>query len=624
MVTIPEAFALAFQYHQTGRLADAEALYRQILAEQPNHADALHHLGVIAHQAGHHDLAIALIRDAIALAPSNAAAHSNLGEAYRMIGRMEEAIASFRRALQLKPETAEIHNNLALALAGRGQLDEAEVAYHGALEINPFYPDAWNNLGGTLTEQGKLDEAVSAFRRAIELRPGLAEAHNNLGNALKHQGLLDEAVTACLRAVELQPEHAGMHSNLVYMLHYHPAQDDSMIAQEQQRWNRQFSDPLKPFIRPHTNDRHPGRRLRVGYVSPLFWSNAITFFLAPLLEAHDHRSYEIYCYAGIKRRDAITERMRKSADVWREVRTLSHAQLAECVRDDGIDILVDLSMHTADNRLPAFARQPAPVQVSWLAYPGSTGIEAIDYRLTDAHIDPAGQEEHGPGGQAVRLPDCWCCYEPIEAFPLVGPLPAAQKKIVTFGSLNQFWKTHEGLLHCWARLLEAVPESQLLMICPEGQLRERVHGLFAAHGVVRERVELVAPCPWPDYVRLFERVDLALDPFPCTGMTTTCHALWMGVPVITRAGRQAVSRASLSLLHTIGLPEWVAQSEEDYIRIAAEWAADLPRLAELRGTLRSRMQASPLMDAPRFARNLEAAYRTMWQRWCAENQFGHV
>jgi len=428
---------------------------------------------------------------------------------------------------------------------------------------------------------------------------------------------LEEAVTSYLRAVELQPEHAGMHSNLVYMLHYHPAQDDSMIAQEQQRWNRQFSDPLKPFIRPHTNDRHPGRRLRVGYVSPLFWSNAITFFLAPLLEAHDHRSYEIYCYAGIKRRDAITERMRKSADVWREVRTLSHAQLAECVRDDGIDILVDLSMHTADNRLPAFARQPAPVQVSWLAYPGSTGIEAIDYRLTDAHIDPAGQEEHGPGGQAVRLPDCWCCYEPIEAFPLVGPLPAAQKKIVTFGSLNQFWKTHEGLLHCWARLLEAVPESQLLMICPEGQLRERVHGLFAAHGVVRERVELVAPCPWPDYVRLFERVDLALDPFPCTGMTTTCHALWMGVPVITRAGRQAVSRASLSLLHTIGLPEWVAQSEEDYIRIAAEWAADLPRLAELRGTLRSRMQASPLMDAPRFARNLEAAYRTMWQRWCA-------
>jgi len=277
-------------------------------------------------------------------------------------------------------------------------------------------------------------------------------------------------------------------------------------------------------------------------------------------------------------------------------------------------------MHTAGNLLPVFARKPAPLQVSWLAYPGSTGMETIDYWLTDAHIDPSGQEDAGPGGRAVRLADSWCCYAPIAKFPSVSPLPAAQTGIVTFGSFNQFGKLNERLLRCWARLLAAVPASRLVMLCPGGPARDRTHALFAANGVARERVELVGPCPWPEYTRRFERIDMALDAFPCNGMTTTCHTLWMGVPVVTRVGTTPVSRAGSSLLHTVGLPEWVAWSEEEYIRIAAAWASDLPRLAELRATLRPRVQASPLMDAPRFARNMEAAYRTMWQRWCAEKQ----
>jgi predicted O-linked N-acetylglucosamine transferase (SPINDLY family) len=286
------------------------------------------------------------------------------------------------------------------------------------------------------------------------------------------------------------------------------------------------------------------------------------------------------------------------------------------VRNDGIDILVDLSMHTADNRLLAFAHKPAPVQVSWLAYPGSSGLQTIDYRLTDAHLDPVKPADP-PGEQIVRLPDAWCCYAPIEEFPPVSPLPSAHTGTVTFGSLNDFAKIHAGLLHCWATLLEAAPGSRLPMICPEGQSQERTHAIFAGRGIARERVELVAPCPWQDYIRLFQRIDLALDAYPYNGMTTTCHALWMGVPTVTLVGTRAVSRAGSSLLHTIGLSEWVAQSEEEYLRIAAEWATILPRLAELRATLRPRMQASPLMDAPRFARNIETAYRTTWQAWCA-------
>jgi len=582
-IAVQQTLELALQYHQAGRLAEAEALYRQVLAAQPNHADALHYLGVIANQAGRHELAVEWIRRAIALQPNDPAAHNNLGNAHRDRGQFSEAVAAYRRALQLKPDLTE----------------------------------AQSNLGNALRDRGQLDEAIAAYRRAVELKPDHAEAYNNLGLALARQGHFDEAVAAHRRAIDLKPTDATFLSNLIHALHFGPVCDPRSIREEQTRWNRLHVEPLRPSWRPHGNDRDPLRRLRIGYVSPDFFSHPVPIFLAPLLKAHDHRRYEIYCYASVRRPDTVTEHLRKAVDVWRNTYVFSDAQLAECIRNDKIDILVDLAMHTAGHLLQVFARKPAPVQVSWLAYPGSTGMETIDYRLTDAHIDPAGPEDDDLGGQPVRLPDSWCCYAPIGTPPSVGPLPAGQNGTVTFGSLNQFAKIHEGLLHCWARLLGAVSGSRLLMLCPEGQARERTHAFFAAHGVARERVELVGTCLWPEYIRHFARIDIALDSFPCNGMTTTCHALWMGVPVVTRTGTTSVSRAASSLLHTVGLPEWIAQSEEDYIRIATEWAHDLPRLAELRATLRPRMQASPLMDAPRFARNIETIYRTIWQRWCA-------
>jgi predicted O-linked N-acetylglucosamine transferase (SPINDLY family) len=247
-------------------------------------------------------------------------------------------------------------------------------------------------------------------------------------------------------------------------------------------------------------------------------------------------------------------------------------------------------------------------------------METIDFRLTDASIDPDAAAKKAAGGEAICLPDAWCCYAPIREFPPVGPLPAARSGEVTFGSLNQFGKINEALLRCWAQLMEAVPSSRLLMVCPVGRTRERVGALFARHGISPERLELVPPRPWPEYVRYLERLDLALDSFPCNGMTTTCHALWMGVPVVTRAGTTAVSRAGASLLTALGYPEWIATNEDQYVRGAAKLAGDLPRLAELRANLRGQMQASPLMDAPRFARHVEAVYRAMWRRWCAARQ----
>jgi predicted O-linked N-acetylglucosamine transferase (SPINDLY family) len=524
----------------------------------------------------------------------------------------------FRRSLELQPNYPEAHNNLGVALVKLGRYGEAHAAFRKALAIRPDYPDVYLNLGIALDLQDFLDEAAAAFQRAIELKPDFAKPHNSLGNAYRERGELDAALAAYRRGLELDPDQALVHSNLVFTLHFHPASDDAVIAAENRHWSKRFVEPLLSVVRLPANDRDPEKRLRIGYVSPDFRLHAITHFLVPLLEAHDHSAFEIFAYSSVRSPDAITARIEKAVDVWRDVHRLSDANLVERIREDRIDLLVDLSMHTANNRLLTFARQPAPVQVSWLAYPGNTGLATIEYRLTDARIEPAAPDNPQTAEQPWRLPDAWCCFAPIADFPAVSPLPAAENGYVTFASLNQFGKLNEELFSVWAQLLTRLPTSQLLMICPRGQAQERVRSIFASHGVAPERLALVAPCPLPRFMELFARIDIALDAYPCNGMTTTCHSLWMGVPVITRSGAMAVSRAAGSLLQTIGLGEWVAHGAEDYVRLAMEYAADLPRLARLRTTLRERMQTSPLMDAPRFARHMEVAYRAMWRLWCAQ------
>ena len=582
-LTIQQAFALAEQHHRAGRLSEAESLFRQVLACQPGHADATQLLGVLMHQRGQSTEGLRLLRRAIDLNPGAAGYHSKLGAVLVGLGRYDEAIAAFRTAVALDPDFPEAHINLGVALKRAGRLDEAIAAYRRVLELRPVYPEAMSNLAGALWHSGDIVEAIRWYDRALEIQPNVRVASNRL-----------------------------------FVLHFHPVPDPQKLLEEHRRWEQTYAKALAPPRPMQGQHRAPNQdsRLRIGYVSPHFHEHVVGHWMVPLLANHRHEAFEIFCYASVLHSDGMTERLRRHADVWRETTAWSDERVAEQVRQDHIDILVDLTMHMEGSRLLVFARKPAPVQVTYLAYPGTTGLTTIDYRLSDPYLDPPGLDESCYTEQTFRLPHTWCCYLPRAQAPEVCPPPVAATGRITFGCLNNFGKITTETLRSWGRLLAEVPGSSLLIHAAPGRHRERTRGVIAGQGADAARVRFVEQLPLESYFAQYQQIDIALDPFPYTGGTTTCDALWMGVPVVTLAGRTAASRGGLTILSNLGLTQWVTSDPEQYVRVAAGLARDPARLAELRATMRSRMAASPLMDARQFALDVEAAYRAMWRTSC--------
>jgi protein O-GlcNAc transferase len=651
-INIQQAFDLALEHHKAGRLQEAQDLYQQILAQQPSHFGAMQLLGVIAYQQGKYESAVDLIRRAISLHPDFPQAQVNLGNALKDMGQLDEAIAAFRQAIALRPNYAEAFNNLGNALKEKrkldeaiaayrqailhnpnmamarsnlgnalkdnGQLDEAIDVYRQTIAFSPSYADAYSNLGNALKDKGLLDEAIAAFRQAISLSPAFAEAHNNLGLALMDRGELDEAIAAFRQAIAVKPGFVEADSNLVLAVNYHGGYEAQAIAEEHRRWSRQHAEPLRGFIPPHENERDPDRPLRIGYVSADFREHAVSRFLLPLFRHHDHSNFRIVCYSDVFIADRMTDRLRACAEEWRETCGQTDERMAQQIRQDKIDILIDLAGHTACNRLRVFARKPAPVQVTYLGYPATTGLAEMDYRMTDAIADPPGKTESLHTEKLWRLPVCnWCFGEPEDAPP---PRLSRPDAPICFGSFNSFAKASPAVMELWVAILKATPESRLIIKSRglgEPGVRQDISRFFESRGVQADRVEIRGKEPeFRSHLALYNQVDIALDTFPYHGTTTTCEALWMGVPVVSLAGQTHVSRVGVSLLNCIGLAELIAQSPEEYKSIAVRLAGDLPRLAELRRTLRERMRASPLMDATRFAGDIEAAYRQMWRTWC--------
>ena len=589
-VSLAKAFAAAQQHHAKREFEDAKIIYQLILDTQPDHADAMFYIGAAMHLAGDTAQGVEQMKRAAQLNPRSVAYNYNLGLVYEAIGDMPAAIACYRQVI---------------ANDRGGQ---------------------WHcTLAKQLTDAGQLDDAIEFAREALTLLAPHARgiAHNQLANALTLKGELTEAIANFQIAISLEVENAMMNSNYVFALNYGGQPDLTAIFQEHKKFGdkfesfvpRMYVNPLqaKAGASAFTNSK---RRLRIGYVSPDFNDHAVGKFIEPVLAAHDTNKFELFCYYNKSRVDDATKRMQSAVANWRMTADMSDDELARMIQADAIDILVDLSGHTGLNRLLVFARKPAPIQVTWIGYPNTTGLSTMDYRITDAFADPIGATEALHTEKLVRMPECFSCFKPPSNAPHVSALPAVARGTITFGSFNNFAKITPEVMRVWIAILARVPGSLLVLknwCLDNDRMKTFMLEAFARCGATPGQVELWNPnTSNVDHLNCYNSIDIGLDPFPYNGTTTTCDALWMGVPVITLAGVSHVGRVGVSQMSNLGLQELIARDTDHYVDIAIALATDVPRLAALRGGMRVRVSASPLMDAPRLTKNLETAYDNMW------------
>ncbi|MDR3480267.1 MAG: tetratricopeptide repeat protein [Burkholderiaceae bacterium] len=670
--TLPLELALqqAIGHHQAGRLWEAEQLYRAILQAQPRQAEANHKLGMIACQVGQHAAGLPYLQTAYSIDPKRAEYALTYADALLKTGRSQEAllvlqsaaphVANSAAAQSLEKEILSAIQNrsdpgtmtpaemqrLAL-LFNEGRYAEMETAARTLVERHPQSGIAWKafgtaqlkqrknalpalqraaallpndaqtfcNLGNAQAESGQGNDALRSYRRALEIEPAYVEAHFGLGRALQDSGQLEDALTSYRRALEIKPDFMPARCNLLFALQFSSQSTKEDLFVAHRRFGEQVEASLKPHWPVHANSRDPDKRLKIGYVSGDFREHAVAYFIEPVLSNHDKSQVEVYCYSNSAKRDAVTERLIAQADHWQPCVGMSDDELAQHIRADGIDILVDLAGHTALNRLFTFARKPAPIQITYLGYPGSTGLSAMDYRLTDRYAEPGDDQYYTE--KLLRLPGSIWCYRPPDGMPEVTPLPALVNGYLTFGSFNNVNKVGSECIALWASLLHRLPNSRLLMATvPEGAARGQLIRRFAQLGIADDRIDYCGSLPLRKFQRKLQQVDITLDPFPVNGATTTCESLWLGVPVLTMVGERFPSRAGLSIMNAARMPEFATATPEEFIEKAISLANDLPRLADIRAGMRERLKETPLFDQQRFARHFEAALRGMWIRWC--------
>lgn len=611
-----ELVAAGNQAESEGRLLEACDLYRRAIEADPLHAAAYLNLGAALEAGGDLDAAGSAYRAVLEFDADNPYANYNLANTMLARGATESAARLLRKALRRKQDFPEASVALSNALDSMGRPEEAAEHLRLALKQRPGYAGAWRNYGLVLQKLERLDEAEDALRRAIELDPRHVPAYQALAAILRGEARIEEALQCYAAARAQAPEAFDLESGeLLTLLFSDAVSDDDLVAR-----HRAFGARLEAAhasrLRPHAARKDPERRLRVGYVSPDFYRHPVALFAIPVLSRHDRSRFDIRCYMTGTYADSVTLELRQLADGWRDTASMSDAEMADVIRGDGIDVLVDLTGHAGALRLGVFAQRPAPVQASWLGYLHTTGTRCIQYRLCDRHTDPPASERLHTE-MLVRLPDSQWCYRPFLTIDPVNAPPCASRGFVTFGSFNHPSKLSPATRRLWKELLVALPDSRLLIVgAPAGRTSESLLHDLAADGVAESRITLVPRVPLDEYFRWFNEVDIALDTSPYSGGTTTCDALWMGVPVVTAPGSRPVSRSAASLLATIGLADWIAPAPGRYVQLAVDKGRDAAGLAKLRITLRKRMQASPLMDEAKFTRDLESAYRRIWRNWC--------
>lgn len=589
-------------------------LYQGLCHADRTDADARLMCGLISGLRGDNVRAEDFCRQALTLEPKLAIAHFNLGIALRSQNRFAEACQSFKRATALLPGYSEAMDALAHAYIALSDWPAAVQALKEIIAIWPGKAEIYGNLGTVYQAMGRIGDAIAAYETALKNNPRLRVTLNSLGSAYASQGDFEHAERCYRQCLVAAPADTQARSNLLMLLNDLPDADPAKVFEEHLEWGR-VAEARILLMDPIESDRDSQRRLRVGYLSPDFREHSVASFIEPVLRQHDRSRFEVCCYSSLPMPDETTRRIRAAVDVWRDIDKLSDAETAHLIREDHIDILIDLAGHTGNNRLDIFAAKPAPVQMTYLGYPNTTGLRTIDYRITDRVADPAGEEAHY-SEELLRLDGCFLCYQPDPNTPDVAPLPASTNGHVTFGSFNNFSKINRGVLQLWARVLKQVPSSRLLLKCPaltDATVQERVSTALQALGIGIERVDLLGHTPTrQEHLALYAKMDIALDTFPYNGTTTTCEALWMGVPVLSLVGERHAGRVGASLLNAAGLADWLADTPESFVAIAQAMAADVIRLSHLRESLRGQLAESPLCDAVGFVRRLELAMQQVW------------
>jgi protein O-GlcNAc transferase len=603
-----------------GQIEEALAYYKKAIQLDPNYDKAYNNLGIALVEKGDLEEAIRYFHKALWINPNFFDAFSNIGNVLNKKGRFEEAIGYFHKALQINPDFAGAYNNLGVLLLEREQFDKAIICLQKAIKINPNFIAAYNNLGMNFHRQGQLNQAMFYYQKAIDIDPNYSVSYNYMGNALKDKGYLNKAEVFYRRAMQLKPDDYISYEALLMNMNYNAQYDAQTVFCEHARFAKQFAEPLYPRISSFDNVRITTRRLKIGYVSPDFKKHSVAYFIEPVLSTHDKEGFEIFCYSDVLVPDEKTGLIQKYAHQWRNIVGLSDTQVSDLIHKDGIDILIDLAGHTACNRLLLFARKPAPVQVSWIGYSATTGLLTMDYKIVDNYTDPPGMTDQYYSEKLIHLPKSFLCYLPNKNSPKVGELPIFTIKRITFGSFNNLSKVSPEIINIWVEILKSLPNPHLIMKAKsfaDSTTRQEVMAIFEQKGISAEHIELLSWVPNErEHLQLYNRIDIGLDTFPYNGTTTTCEAMWMGVPVISLCGNTHASRVGASLLSNVGIPELVARTSDEYVSIAINLAKDLQRLKSLREHLRDMMTYSALCDAKRFAFNLELCYRKIWETWC--------
>lgn len=532
-------------------------------------------------------------------------------------GHFNKAFNLCQSILEVEPANIIAVQLLCRMLADKGQQDHAISVVKKAIALKPKQAEFYFVLGNARKFQNQIDESIVQFNKSIELNPNMVETYVNRASAFGLQGRIDEAIADYQMVLSINPDFEIANINILFMLNLSTKFSDADVVSEHHRVGKLIEShyAVEPSA-PISDDRKKSR-LRVGYVSSDFFTHSVVYFIAPVLENHNHRDFEIFAYYTNTIVDAATQKLKAECDNWRNVAALNDQQFDELIRNDKIDILVDLSGYTANTRIQVFARKPAPIQVAWIGYPNTTGLARMDYRITDMVADPPGMDDLYTE-QLYRMPENFSVYQPPDICPEVSELPCLKNDVITFGSFNNFSKTNSTVIALWSKLLIEIPDARLLLknqALGDKTMQDRVYDAFLKHGINPDRLILFGmDVDKTIHFQRYGQVDIGLDPFPYNGTTTTCEALWMGVPVVTLAGDSHRARVGASLLTTINHPEWIAETTDEYIAIAKELASNHEALSGLRMNLRKEMAESPLTDAKAFTLNLEKAYKDIWQK----------